>query len=127
MWLTLLSGKKKGNEFHGIMGGESYDWLTSKIGINEGFYRRAVELIPFSGGMRVLDLGCGTGSFGVAISEKVGESGRIDCVDISEEQLAYAEEKTKDIETRFGFFRCSMDETPFEFMYSAISTTFPFG
>ncbi|MBN2168900.1 MAG: hypothetical protein JW738_06615 [Actinobacteria bacterium] len=60
MWLTLLGNNKKGNEFRGVMGGKSYDRLTSRIGLNEGFYKSAAGLVPFTKGMKVLDMGCGT-------------------------------------------------------------------
>ncbi|MBN1289221.1 MAG: class I SAM-dependent methyltransferase [Actinobacteria bacterium] len=127
MWLTLLGGNRKGNEFRGVMSGESYDRLTSRIGLNEGFYMRAAELIPLSEGMKVLDMGCGTGSLGIAIAGMIGGSGRVDCVDISSEQLAHAEVKSRTLKTPFRFHRCSMDETPFEDdQYDAVVSCFSF-
>lgn len=114
MWITLLGTSKKGNRFRGIMSGESYDRITARIGLNDGFFRKAVDVIPLPGGTRVLDLGCGTGTLGIFMAEKVGGEGQIDCIDISSEQLSYAEEKTKNALAPFAFYQCSMDDTPFD-------------
>jgi ubiquinone/menaquinone biosynthesis C-methylase UbiE len=44
-------------------------------------------------GQTVLDLGCGPGTFSVAVAEMVGESGKVIAVDVQEEMLKLVREK----------------------------------
>lgn len=44
-------------------------------------------------GQTVLDVGCGPGTFSIAMAEMVGESGRIIAVDVQEEMLQILREK----------------------------------
>ncbi|NNE99531.1 MAG: methyltransferase domain-containing protein [Pyrinomonadaceae bacterium] len=43
--------------------------------------------LNLSTGCRVLDLGCGTGKQSIAIAEKIGESGAVTSIDLSDESL----------------------------------------
>ena len=56
----------------------------------------ALDLAP---GLRVLDVGCGCGDTTLAIAERVGPSGRVLGVDISEPMLARARERAATVPT----------------------------
>ncbi len=86
---------EKGRVFKGMMGGAAYDRWASALGMGAPFYRRAVGEIDLSGGSRVLDLGCGTGSLSVALADKLDGAALIYGVDISDEQLDYARKKNE--------------------------------
>jgi len=43
--------------------------------------------LGISTGIKVADIGCGTGHFGLPVAEKVGPEGRVFCCDISPEML----------------------------------------
>lgn len=104
----------KGNRFEGALSGAIYDRLASLTGFGPKLYQRAAVEIPLRKGMRVLDLGYGTASFGLAIAEQIGAEGQIHCLDLSERQLSCARRKANGLETPFEFHQCSMGELPFE-------------
>ncbi len=104
-------GAYKGLSFKGFSGGAWYDFLAS-LGAIDAFYRKVAHYMPLQSGMRVLDLGCGTGTFGMAIANKLGTNGMFCGMDISQEQLAHAKEKVGDDE-RFVFHHGSIDDVPF--------------
>lgn len=109
-----MTDEKKGRSFTGLLGGANYDRLSALAGLRAAFYRRAAMAIPLQPGMRVLDLGCGTGSFSLAVAERIGPDGSVDGVDISEEQIARARNRAAYLRPRLQFHVCSMDEPPFE-------------
>ncbi len=59
---------------------------------SQRFLRRA----GLKEGMRVLDVGCGTGNMSLTIAEFVGNAGSVTGIDISEEQLVVARTKAKE-------------------------------
>src|SRR5690242_9138828 len=66
---------------------------------------KALDLQP---GMRVADIGAGTGYFAIPISEKIGQAGQVFAVDLQPEMLALLrgkldrKESPKNIELRKG-------------------------
>ena len=102
------------NHFEGALSGAIYDRLASLTGFGPRLYQRAAMEIPLGRGMCVLDLGCGTASFGLAIAERIGAGGQIHGLDISERQLAHARRKVNGLETSFEFHQCSMGELSFK-------------
>lgn len=114
----------KGTVFNGLFSGANYDRFAVFSGCTASFYRKAAARIPLEPGMRVLDLGCGTASLGLAVAELMGSSGEVHGVDLAEEQLAHARNKTKNAEIPFEFHCCSMDELPFpEDSFDAVVTS----
>jgi demethylmenaquinone methyltransferase/2-methoxy-6-polyprenyl-1,4-benzoquinol methylase len=105
--------QKKGNPFRSLWGGANYDRFCRLAGFTNTFYERAAAAIPLRPGMRVLDLGCGTASFGMAAVERISPGGRIEGVDLSAQQLAHAGRKVERAGAPVGLERCSMDELPF--------------
>jgi len=81
-------------------------------GWTSSFYREAAEMVGFEPGMTVMELGCGTASFCLAIAERVQPGGEVHGVDLSEEQLARARQKVQDSGAQIVFHQCSMDEAP---------------
>jgi ubiquinone/menaquinone biosynthesis C-methylase UbiE len=55
-------------------------------------------------GQTVLDLGCGPGTFSIAMAKMVGESGKVIAVDVQEEMLQILREKAaqQGLESRIG-------------------------
>lgn len=116
----------KGNAFAGFIGGANYDFFVNLTNAPE-FHRKAAREIPLQPGMRVLDLGCGTGIFSIELAQYIGESGHIDGVDISEDQLVQAREKTRDLAVPCLFQHASIDEVPFEEnTFDAVVSAFTF-
>ena len=103
----------KGREFKGFFGGSGYDRLALIMGMGAAFYINAVGDVQVSSNIRVLDLGCGTGSLSIALAEKTDNSSVIHAVDISEDQLESSREKTKNIPHKCEFINCSMDQLEF--------------
>lgn len=107
-------GRKRGTEFKGIAAGANYDRFASLSGFGPSLYRRAAAELPLWRGMRVLDLGCGTALFGIAVAELIEDGLEIHGVDLSEKQLEHGRRKTRDSSSRFYFRRCSMHELPYD-------------
>ena len=71
--------------------------LYRLIGLNAAAYRaRAVELLQFSHGDSVVDLGCGTGLSFPLLLDKIGPEGRLIGVDLSDEMLTRAARRAED-------------------------------
>jgi len=60
-------------------------------------------------GMRILDLGCGSGRDCYALAQLVGEPGYVVGVDMTEEQLAVAERHREYHRKRFGYARANTE------------------
>lgn len=103
----------KENVFDGLISGKVYDRLAEMFGFGPSLYKKAAELIPLKQERVILDLGCGTGSFSAAVSDRVGTTGEIHGVDLSNKQLDVAKEKMKAKGVRFVPHLCSMGELPF--------------
>jgi len=62
--------------------------------LGAAYQRRAIALLGLKRGDVVLDVGCGTGSNFAAIESAIGPSGRLFGVDLTEEMLAQARQRT---------------------------------
>lgn len=67
------------------------------------FYGCGTVLPEAAEGTRVLDLGCGTGRDAYALAQMVGRQGEVVGVDMTDEQLAVAEEHVEWHRERFGY------------------------
>jgi SAM-dependent methyltransferase len=70
-----------------------YKIFTKRTSMYQELSQLTVELADIEPGMRVLDLGCGTGITTAAVLQKLGDSGRVYALDISGEMLAVAREQ----------------------------------
>lgn len=103
----------KGRVFKGILAGKSYDMLAPFFGMGDGFFKRAIGGIAAESGMRVLDLGCGTGKLLFALCERSHTKARFYGCDYSADQLKFAEERKPRFAQEITFIHASMDELDF--------------
>jgi ubiquinone/menaquinone biosynthesis C-methylase UbiE len=99
--------------FDGILGGTGYDVIAGLTGYGRGFYRAAARAIPIRPGMRLLDLGCGTGSLARALADRLGEDGRVVGIDLAPKQLQRARDKLARTPISAGLLRATARELPF--------------
>lgn len=94
----LLHPSSHSASAHGVTIGTPrlYEVFTAVIGLRRGgVFRQLVEASGVRPGDRVLDVGCGPGSFTRLIAEAVGPDGRVVGVDAAPEMIAYASRKAK--------------------------------
>ena len=77
--------------------------------ILERFYSCGSPIPPLLAGMRVLDLGCGTGKDVFVASQLVGEEGFVVGVDMTEEQLAVGRRYIDSHMVKFGFSKPNIE------------------
>src|SRR5665213_4346600 len=76
-----------GREIAQVMGHQGADWLERPERQQEERPELLLELLPLRPGDVVADIGAGTGYMSWRMAEKVGEKGRVYCVDIQREML----------------------------------------
>lgn len=81
---------KKGNNFGWFFGGRHYDFFATILGFGHSYYGQVASALPLKKGMSVLDLGCGTESVGIAISQLMDGDVKVHGLDLSSVQLRYA-------------------------------------
>jgi ubiquinone/menaquinone biosynthesis C-methylase UbiE len=57
--------------------------------------KKAIDMLDLKEGDRALDIACGTGEFTEILADKVGSSGNVVGIDLSEKMIAVAQRKTK--------------------------------
>jgi ubiquinone/menaquinone biosynthesis C-methylase UbiE len=65
-------------------------WLDAHFAASRAEYARALDLVGLRPGWRVLDAGCGAGSFLPLIAARVGPTGRVAGLDLAPENVALA-------------------------------------
>jgi ubiquinone/menaquinone biosynthesis C-methylase UbiE len=76
-----------GREIAQVMGHQGADWLERPERQQEERPDLLVQLLPLRPGDFAADIGAGTGYMSWRMAEKVGEKGRVYCVDIQQEML----------------------------------------
>ncbi|WP_420587068.1 class I SAM-dependent methyltransferase [Ruegeria sp.] len=93
-------------------------WLTFEDQLDHLFQpvlQLVLERAGLSDGMKVLDIGCGTGASALAAAERVGASGEILGVDISDPFLARAKDRADQLNARnVRFHKADAQIEPFE-------------
>lgn len=77
--------------------------------ITERFYGCGSPIPPVLDGMKVLDLGCGTGRDAYVLSKLVGESGHVIGVDMTDEQLETARKHINYHTEAFGYQKANIE------------------
>ena len=72
-----------------------YQLFAARTTMYQELSQLMVELAQLRPGMRVLDLGCGTGVTTQAVLANLGERGHVYALDVSEAMLAVAREQVK--------------------------------
>ncbi len=87
----------------------------------DDFYRTALDLIPFerNAGIRVLDLGAGTGLLSALIAEAYPKA-RFTLIDLSEEMLDQARQRFATDAARFEFHALDLAEVRLRGQYEAV-------
>lgn len=75
---------------------------------------RLVDEVRAAGGLRVLDVGCGTGSTTLAVARLLGDKGHCIGADISEPMISLAKARAKQERSPAGFICADLQVYPFE-------------
>jgi ubiquinone/menaquinone biosynthesis C-methylase UbiE len=67
------------------------DWLDVRYELNRGAYETQVRSVGFQPGWRVLDAGCGSGSYLPLLGELIGPNGQLDAFDLDPANAAALE------------------------------------
>jgi ubiquinone/menaquinone biosynthesis C-methylase UbiE len=92
----------------------SYDaWYTEKMGmfVDKVETELAFHMIKMEEGMKILDVGCGTGNFSVKLA-KMGC--RVTGIDVSDEMLSIARNKAKDQNLNIDFQKMDVYDLKFD-------------
>lgn len=103
----------KGREFNGFLGGANYNCWAVLFGFTKRFYRKALGKETFRNPIKVVDLGCGSGSLTLALAERMHAGSELYGVDISVDQLNYANRFVSNYACKLKFLNSSMDQLPF--------------
>ena len=85
-----------------------YDWLGTLLllGRRDALQTSVIEQADLKPGMRVLDVGCGTGTLAIGLKAAVGEGGYVSGIDASPEMIDVATKKVRkrgfDVDLRLG-------------------------
>lgn len=109
---------EKGRAFDGWVSGKTYDTIARMLGVGEVVQEAALEGVDLGGVETVLDLGCGTGGFGLFLCDRIRNTDpdapvELFGMDIAEPQLAEARRKGEGREYPTTFAMGSMDDTGF--------------
>lgn len=100
----------KGHIYKGITAGKYYELKSTFLGMGKHFYERSVAGINISSKMRILDMGCGTGSLIFSLAKKVPIDVEFYGCDYSPDQIAYANKKKKQFKHKIVITNSSMDD-----------------
>ncbi|MFT4302205.1 MAG: class I SAM-dependent methyltransferase [Desulfovibrio sp.] len=103
----------KGEAFTGLRSGRQYEFMARVFGLNNDFYSRALGDLRLDDGMAALDMGCGTGALSFALAQKSSPRCNIHGVDLSKDQIAYANKRLDIQGGPLHFSTASMDDALF--------------
>ncbi len=73
------------------------------LGRERKFRQAALELVDIDPGMKILDVGCGTGSLTIAAKQRQGNDGTVMGIDPSSNMVSLAQEKTAKAQVEVDF------------------------
>ncbi|MEM1246852.1 MAG: class I SAM-dependent methyltransferase [Acidobacteriota bacterium] len=80
----------KGREIAGVMSYRGAPWLERAERVREENPAQLLASLPLAEGATAVDMGCGSGYYARRMSQRVGEKGKVLCVDIQPEMLQIA-------------------------------------
>ena len=95
-------------------------WDENEVLSTPGKVREILDIINIEKGVKVLDLGTGTGVLLPFIAEKIGEGGKITAVDYSEEMLKRAIHKFSELDPQPQFLHLDFENENIEGEYDRI-------
>ena len=90
----------------------AYDFVVAHTTREEAFKQRLLSQADIRDGHRVLDLGCGTGTFAIQIKGAYPET-QMFCIDGDGQVLSMAQAKARLANKAVHFFRCFSSHLPF--------------
>jgi SAM-dependent methyltransferase len=85
------------------------------------FTEQLLRRAGISGGMRVLDIGCGVGELSIMTARLVGRHGRVTAIDIDQAALTTAEERAREQGlTNMSFVHSNIDEYKPDYAFDAV-------
>ncbi len=76
-----------GRQIAYTMHSDAAEWLTRKERESEESTKELIEALELKPGMIVADIGCGNGYHSLLIAPKIGDKGKVLCVDIQQKML----------------------------------------
>lgn len=115
---------EKDNVFTGVWAGAGYLVLTKVFGFTRSFYEKALGNLDLPGDLTVLDLGCGPGTLSFPLGRRLSAGSALYGIDLSADQIRYADEQSRGMSPPMHFSVCSMDELPFrDAMFNVVVTS----
>ncbi len=95
---------------------EGYDRFNTVMSLGLDAYYRNRTLAPIRPGMRILDLGTGTGTLALGAARRVGDAGEVIGLDFSADMLKVADRKARaaGLEGRIRWVQKPAEAIPFE-------------
>ena len=119
----FVEGQK--NDWNNVAGGwEKWDsWFDARF---EPINNAIIDRAEVKTGHKTLDLGSGTGYPALLVAEKVGDTGAVNCLDLSAEMLGVAKKKAEKMGfNHIKFDTCDVQSIPFEDeIFDAITSRF---
>ena len=114
--MTLIAGAPDQKSIQGMFNRLSgrYDLFNRLTSLGMDVFWRQEALAGVRPGMRVLDLGCGTGDLTLAAAKRLQGRGEAIGLDFSENMLVVAQKRADDLGLSVRFERRSAEEIPFE-------------
>ncbi|CAB1275331.1 class I SAM-dependent methyltransferase [Candidatus Nitrosacidococcus tergens] len=90
-----------------------YDLECTLVGLSSNFRQATLNYAQLNTGMRVLDVGCGTGVLTRLAAKKVGDMGEIIGVDPSVQMISLAQKKSLQLQSTAKFELGVIEDLPF--------------
>jgi demethylmenaquinone methyltransferase/2-methoxy-6-polyprenyl-1,4-benzoquinol methylase/phosphoethanolamine N-methyltransferase len=93
-----------------------YDWLVAilSLGQRDTFRASVIERADLQPGMRVLDVGCGTGTLALGLKAAVGETGQVSGIDASPEMIEVATQKARKRHSELDLRLAVAEDLPYD-------------
>ncbi|CAH9017912.1 class I SAM-dependent methyltransferase [Candidatus Nitrosacidococcus sp. I8] len=90
-----------------------YDFECTLVGLSSSFRQVTLNYVQLNAGMKVLDIGCGTGVLTRLAAEKIGDTGEIIGIDPSPQMISLAQKKSLQLQSTAKFKLEVIENLPF--------------